>query len=152
MNIKDVKTDPYLASVGAFEIYSQCMYRADIEEYRQQIASFSAGENVYIFAAHNGSGYTGIIVLELQSSNSAEIVGIAVKKEFQRRGIGKFMIFQAAAALNLEYITAETDCDAVEFYRKSGFAVKEFIRRYPDAVVARYNCRLDILQNQKLPK
>ena len=150
MNIKNIKLDPYLASVGAFEIYSQCMYQADIGEYRREIAGLSARKDVHIFAALDCSGYTGIIALEQQNSNSAEIIGIAVKKEFQRRGIGKFLIFQAAAALNLEYITAETDCDAVEFYRKSGFAVKEFLRHFPDADVTRYNCQLD--NAQKLPR
>ena len=136
-------------SQEAFEIYSQCMYQADIEAYKQEIAELSARESVHIWAAIQNNQPTGIIILE-QAANSAEIIGIAVKKEFQRCGTGKFMVYSAIQILKLQQLTAETDSDAVDFYRESGFAVKEFIRHFPDADVTRYNCQLD--NAQKLPR
>ena len=149
MDIKDIKNAPWLMSQEAFEIYSQCMYQADIEAYNQEIAELSARETVHIWAAIQNNQPTGIIILE-QAANSAEIIGIAVKKEFQRCGTGKFMVYSAMQILKLQQLTAETDSDAVDFYRESGFAVKEFIRHFPDADVTRYNCQLD--NAQKLPR
>lgn len=149
MDIKDIKNAPWLMSQEAFEIYSQCMYQADIEEYKLEIAELSAKKAVHIFAAVQNNQYTGIIVLE-QAANSAEIIGIAVKKEFQHCGTGKFMVYSAMQILNPRLLTAETDSGAVDFYRKSGFAVKEFIRHFPDADVTRYNCQLE--NAQKLPR
>lgn len=42
----------------------------------------------------------------------------------------------------LHSLIAQTDNDAVGFYRKCGFITREEIKKYPDGIVDRYNCRL----------
>ena len=86
----------------------------------------------------------GCVELEKISDDTAEIIGIAVKKEFQRCGIGKFMVHFAAQNSGVNFLTAETDDDSAGFYSHTGFGVTEFIRHFPDGDVTRYNCVLDV--------
>ena len=144
MNIENIKGDPWLMTAEAYEIYSQCMFKATFEEYQQEIAGIAAKQECSIFACRHNGQFAGIITLEKISEDTAEIIGIAVKKEFQRCGIGKFMVRFAAQTLRVNFLTAETDDDSVDFYKHTGFLVTEFIRHFPDGDVTRYNCVLDV--------
>ena len=152
MNIKDVKHDQFLIGRDAFEIYSQCMYQANWDDYNAEIAELSSQPDIYIFATLYEEQYAGLIVLAKRADPSAEIIGIAVKKELQGCGIGSFMLDRASRLVRIDRITAETDEEAVGFYRKSGFSVKEFIRHFPDADVTRYLCTLEIKDQTRKQK
>lgn len=54
---------------------------------------------------------------------TAEILDIAVKPEFQGKGIGSRLIDYVFSQFSVNKITAETDDDAIEFYIKYGFSV-----------------------------
>lgn len=144
MNIKNIKGDPLLTTSEAYTIYAQCMFKPTFEAYCKEIAAHSSRQEIYIFAAFHNGQISGIITLEKTSFDTAEIIGIAVKKEFQRCGIGKSMVRFAAHASDINFLTAETDDDAAGFYTHSGFLTKPFIRHFPDGDVTRYNCVLDI--------
>jgi ribosomal protein S18 acetylase RimI-like enzyme len=144
MRIFNGENNPFLLTTEAFEIYSQCMYKPSVEEYKKEITALESNAENRIFICTYHQENAGIIVLSIRPDNSAEIVGIAVKEELKHRGIGKFMINSAAAALGVKNITAETDDDAVNFYQRSGFEVKEFIRHFPDGDVTRYQCTLSL--------
>ena len=142
MDIKNIKADPWLMTAEAYAIYAQCMFKATFEEYEQEMARLAAKQECSIFAClHNGQ-FAGIIALEKISDDTAEIIGIAVKKEFQRSGIGKFLVHFAAQNLGVSFLTVETDDEAVGFYKRSGFSAVPFIRHFSDADVTRYNCVL----------
>ena len=144
MDIKNMKDDLWLMTAEACSIYAQCMFKATLEEYQQEIAEIAAKQECSIFAClHNGQ-FAGIITLEKISEDTAEIIGIAVKKEFQRCGIGKFMVHFAAQTSGVNFLTAETDDDSAGFYSHTGFGLTEFIRHFPDDDVTRYNCVLDV--------
>ena len=51
------------------------------------------------------------------------------------------MILHVCKAYGLEEITAETDRDAVEFYRRVGFEVESLGEQYPGT--ERFLCRLE---------
>ena len=57
------------------------------------------------------------------------------------QGIGSFMINQVIKEYCLQFIYAETDQDAVGFYRKNGFIVTEHTETYHDETVIRYQCK-----------
>ena len=147
MEIISAKTDPWLVSCDAFAIYRQCMYKPTFEEYLNEVASFRADPAKHIFICRVSDRYAGIIVLETASDNTAEIVGIAVAEDCQRRGIGSFMVREAAQALNADFVTAETDSEAVGFYEHTRFVVKSFVRHFSDGDVTRCQCVLDIKQS-----
>ncbi len=64
---------------------------------------------------------------------------IAVEPEAQRAGVGRRMIEAAAEAVGAVEIVAETDDDAVECYRRCGFAVESLGDLWPSGF-CRYRC------------
>ena len=60
----------------------------------------------------------------------------------RQQGIGSYMIQQVFCNHKIEELYAETDIDAVNFYKKTGFAIKEFVEHYDSHSVLRYSCVL----------
>ena len=54
------------------------------------------------------------------------------------------MVRAAALYMRAERVLAETDGAAAGFYRKAGFSVRSFTRRFPDGDAVRYACELDM--------
>ena len=54
-------------------------------------------------------------------NKSANILDFAVKPEYQSRGIGSRLIDFIFNQFETKYVTAETDDDAIGFYKKYGF-------------------------------
>ncbi|MFZ4841136.1 GNAT family N-acetyltransferase [Mycetocola saprophilus] len=75
-------------------------------------------------------------------SNPAEIMYIAVHERARGRGLGRVLVRDLADAVAGREIVAQTDDDAVEFYRRLGFTITdgEIDPRWPDR--HRYVCRL----------
>ena len=144
MELIEIKNNPWLLTREAFEIYGQCMYKASFQKYADEIENVRESSDCRIFACEDSGEYKGIIVLKLIVEDSAEIVGISVKKELKKMGIGRFMIFSAAESLHLKKLNAETDGDAIGFYERTGFSVKPFIRHFRDGDVTRYKCSLSL--------
>jgi ribosomal protein S18 acetylase RimI-like enzyme len=80
-----------------------------------------------------------------RSEDSAEILHLAVDIHKRRRGIGRQMIDEWMALEQPLVVTAETDHDAVGFYRKYGFIIHSLGEKYPG--VERFLCRF-ILQSR----
>ncbi len=78
--------------------------------------------NIYVYK-HNGE-YKGIVIFKLLNY-SATILDIAVKPEYQGQGIGSKLIDFIFNSFNVDSITAETDDDAIGFYKKYGFTVAD---------------------------
>ena len=49
MDIKNIKADPGLISAEACFIYAQCMFKATLEEYQQEIAEIAAKQECSLF-------------------------------------------------------------------------------------------------------
>lgn len=101
---------------------------------------YSQGDSkLYVFLDDDESPL-GIVGVKVQGT-SAEILHIAVDEHKRKRGIGRRMIDELLAVGNhLTELTAETDHDAVEFYRRYGFNIQSLGEKYPG--VERFYCRL----------
>lgn len=93
---------------------------------------------LYVFINNDGSAL-GIIGFKSERG-FAEILHIAVDEHKRHCGIGRRMIDELLMLENLTELIAETDRDAVEFYRKYGFEIQSLGEKYPD--VERFHCRL----------
>jgi len=144
MEIKEVKNDPWIVTNDAFEIYKQCMYKATFSEYTEEIMQITKDADCRIFVCVESGKNKGILICKLVKNKTAEILGIAVAKSSQRNGIGKFMVISTAQYLNVKKLTAETDDEAVGFYKHIGFITKPFVRHFSDGDVERYQCHLSI--------
>jgi len=74
---------------------------------------------------------SGLIGLRLLPGDEAEIRHIVVAQENRHSGIGRQLVFRVRSLLKLSKLTAETDSDAVGFYRKLGFQVTSLGESYP---------------------
>lgn len=84
----------------------------------------------------------GVAVFKRLTASTVEIVSIAVDPAFRRQGIGSNLISFAAKSLKCDEVRAETDDDAVGFYRRYGFDVVSLGEKYPGVI--RYLCTLKL--------
>lgn len=141
MKIVLYNNNKWLFSQEAFLIYSSCMYQPTYDDYRRIMEQFAAEPHIRIFVCEVNNREEGILVLDKRTSKS-EIIGIAVSENCRHNGIGRYMIQQVMALEQLEDLFAQTDDDAVDFYRRCGFTVETEIKEYPNGIVNRYNCEL----------
>ncbi|PGM91460.1 GNAT family N-acetyltransferase [Bacillus cereus] len=83
----------------------------------------------------------GCIGIELIHTNRARICHIAVSKKYRNQGIALQMIKEIIRKHELTYIEAETDKEAVGFYKKCNFKIESLGEKYPG--VERFYCYLE---------
>ncbi len=127
------KSDDYY---GIRDIVSLWMFEPDEEK----IEKFMNGLNDSETEMYVCSGITllkGAIAI-CHREDGIEIIGIGVHPIFQKNGIGRAMVDYVGDKYPDKKITAQTDDDAVDFYRKTGFSVKSLDEMYTG--VRRYLC------------
>lgn len=141
----------WILSESAFSMYKSCMYQPTYEMYLDSINKLISSAFNRIYTCETDGKVVGVLVIQLAGRN-AEIIGIAVSEQFQNQGIGKYMIQRIMEKECLHSLIAQTDDDAVGFYRKCGFIIEDEIKKYPDGIVVRYNCRLVNWKNKNLTR
>lgn len=86
----------------------------------------------------DGEEAAGLIGWRVQG-NSLEILHIAVDEGMRHRDIGGRLIAAVVAWERPHSVLAETDQDAVGFYRHYGFTIQSLGEKYPG--VERFQCR-----------
>lgn len=129
-------------SPESFRVYAECMYRPTAERFAQVANDLKNRLGVSIFAYLEADRVQGIIAVEAASRQTAVILGIAVDAACRRNGIGRRLIAETAARLDLGVLTAETDDDAVCFYRRCGFQTVAFEKTFGREACRRYRCTL----------
>jgi len=141
-NLVELTTKNEIA--GTYDIYKHCMFMPSKEKFNKKIAYFLNDDTIKIFACVHHDEINGVIVISFVEPRKVEIIGIAVDMSARNLGIGSFMINKLAADYDLLAISAETDDDAVNFYRKNGFSITEFSKTYGENTVTRYRCELEV--------
>ena len=121
-----------------------CLIKTDFRwiENIDEIEKYLNEKSIKIFCCKDENKTNGMIVVSFIEDNKIEVFGIAVDTLHQHKGIGSFMINNLIEKFNLKYILAETDNDAVGFYRKNNFAITQFEKIYNNTKVIRYKCEL----------
>lgn len=128
---------PELRGEAAYAIYRHCMYMPTRSGYEARLDALLRGP---VYGARAGGRLVGIIALTAPVGGAAEIAGIAVAEDARAQGLGRWMIARAARAEGLARLTAETDDEAVGFYRRCGFSVRRIERDYGEGPVVRWLC------------
>ena len=132
------KEQKCLLAESAYRVYAPCMYQPTPGKYKEKMEGYIADPSVTIFVCEYHDECAGLLVIKYK-----EILGIAVREDCRRLGFGKLMINEAMRSKNLNSVRAQTDDDAVGFYRRCGFYVERREIEYPDGVVVRYDCVLE---------
>lgn len=118
-DIKEIITEPDILKLLAPSVYNPTE-----ERLLNRAKKYQEDENTNIYAYKDNSEYKGIVVFNIAKS-SATILDIAVKPEHQGQGIGSKLIDFTFNQFEVDNITAETDDDAIGFYKKYGFTVAD---------------------------
>jgi len=89
-------------------------------------------------AAEQEQELVGIIGFEMSGKSDLMIRHLAVKPEFRGLGYGRGLILEAVDLMKPEKVVAETDDDAVDFFRWIGFEIESLGESFPG--VERYRC------------
>lgn len=133
-DIKEIITGPDILKLLAPSVYNPTEERLlnRAKKYQEDKET-----NVYVYKEDNE--YKGIVVFEIVN-NSATILDIAVKSKHQGQGIGSKLIDFIFNSFNVDNVIAETDDDAIGFYKKYGFAVAKTETKFN---TKRYICVCD---------
>ena len=134
MNIIDVKES--LCNKSVYSLLAPSVFNPTSERLLSRAEKYQADDKTKAYAYSENGEYTGIIILKIED-NTAEILDIAVKPEYQGQGIGSMLIDYIFSQFAVSKITAETDDDAIGFYKKYGFTVVDITVKF-DA--KRYTC------------
>lgn len=96
--------------------------------------------NRYLYSWEINGVTIGCIGIDFINLAHCEIKHIAVSPAARGNGVGRKMIDFIIEELSLEMISAETDKDALEFYRSYEFEITSLGEKYPG--VERFLCEL----------
>lgn len=119
-SICDVKEN--LSASAILHLLAPSVFNPAPERLLSRAEKYQADDKTSVFAYSENGEYKGIIVFKVED-NTAEILDIAVIPEYQGNGIGSRLINYIFSKFAVSKITAETDDDAIGFYKKYGFTV-----------------------------
>lgn len=136
-SICDVKDE--LTNEDILKLLAPSVFNPAPERLLSRAEKYQADDKVKAYAYSDNGEYKGIIVFKIKEQ-TAEILDIAVKSEYQGKGICSMLIDYIFSKFAVSKITAETDDDAIGFYKKYGFTVtdtkvnhdtKRYVCEYP---------------------
>lgn len=107
---------------------------AALEEYKQK-------DSLQLYGFEDEEQLVALIGIDKQDEK-VEIRHLAVLPENRLKGYGRGIISEMISAVKPEVVIAETDEEAVDFYRNIGFIVYSLGEKYPG--VERYRCVFEI--------
>ena len=126
-----------------YTIYAPCMYQPTWEKFRKKARHYVENSGIFIMGTSIENDIVGVIVLEKQADDhSFEIIGIAVDPAHRQWGIGRKLLRYAWENLGASELYAETDDEAVGFYRHCNFEITAHTETFPDGEYVRYRCVL----------
>ena len=130
-DIKEIITEPDILKLLAPSVYNPTE-----ERLLNRAKKYQEDENTNIYAYKDDGEYKGIVVFKIENK-LATILDFAVKPEYQGQGIGSKLIDFIFNQFEVDNITAETDDDAIGFYKKCGFIVASCEKKFD---TNRYTC------------
>lgn len=128
------------------EILKYSHFNPTKEKLSKLTENYHKNEDVFPFASFNGDKISGIIVIKKIDNESYEIIDIAVDKDYRGQGIASKLIDYVIEKLDIKTLFAETDDEAVGFYKKYGFKT-EVIK---NKEYTRYKCTLTTFEIMNL--
>lgn len=135
-NIKDI-----LCTEEIFNIYSACMFEPTFNKFKLKTKQMQNDSSVCVYGYFLNKKIIGVISTQ-ETDEVIEIIGIAVDIKKRLSGIGTKLI-DYIKDKSKKTIIAETDSDAVMFYKKYGFDIEEKIISKSNISYSRYVCTLN---------
>jgi len=135
--IVDIK--PILKTDNVLIVLSESVYMPTEEKLKKRADDYINNSNVVVYGYKCEGSICGLIVIDITKKEESVILDIAVGKGKQHTGIGRKLVEYALYNLKPNTLIAETDDDAVDFYRKCGFIIYSLGEKYLNII--RYKCK-----------
>ncbi|MBE6539166.1 MAG: GNAT family N-acetyltransferase [Ruminococcaceae bacterium] len=135
-NIKDI-----LCTEEIYDIYSACMFEPTFDKFKIKAGQMQNDSSVSVYGYFSNEKIIGVISTQ-ETDKTVEIIGISVDTKERHSGVGTKLI-DYVKDKSSKPIIAETDSDAVVFYKKYGFNIKEVIVSKSNTCYSRYVCTLN---------
>ncbi|MDF2962525.1 MAG: N-acetyltransferase [Paenibacillus sp.] len=122
-------------------VLCECLYKPDQAKLERILKAYVTDPAclLYRFEETESKKVCAVIGIRLQPErHTAVILHIAVKQGYRGRDLGRSMMNEVIGRHCLHFLEAETDKDAVGFYRACGFEVTSLGEKYPG--VERFLC------------
>jgi ribosomal protein S18 acetylase RimI-like enzyme len=117
----------------------------DPDAVHEIVKNYKSDDALQLYGYESEEEIVGIIGIRILTPQQIEIENIAVKSEYRGAGFGRGQILELIDLLKPSKLIAETDDEAVEFYRRIGFEIKSLGEKYPG--VERFRCTYEIEEN-----
>lgn len=134
-NLKPRLQEPEVQELLSYAIFP------DPDQINQTVQQYVTQSNLFLTGYEDEGQLVGLIGYEHTGASEITIRHIAVLPENRFKNYGRGMISQLLAEYNPDTLIAETDQEAVEFYRNTGFVVYSLGELYPG--VERFRCVLE---------
>lgn len=121
-------------------VLAACHDQPTAEKMNALACAYQADASVSVYASIQGSAVRGVIAVRAVPESKIEIIGIAANEACRRTGTGTALIHHIREQFPGQPLFAETDDDAVGFYRRCGFNIVSLGEKYPGVI--RYLCTL----------
>lgn len=121
-------------------LLAECMYAGD-ERVGEELEKYLQDDKLELLGSFVNGELAGLVGL-CRSGEDIVIRHLAVQAKWQRKRLGSGMIREIARGCGSGILKAETDREAVGFYKKAGFAVTSLGEKYPG--VERFQCVLSL--------
>ncbi len=138
MNVVDLL--PKLDETSILELLSYCIGYPTPSKLGAICESYRSDPQQYLFGLEEDEQLLGCIGARIEASQQGVLQCVAVLPARRGQGIGKQLVNALCREFELRKLTAETDQDAVEFYRRCGFKVTSLGELYPNT--ERFLCLL----------
>ena len=123
---------------STLEILKESMFNPTEEKVIQRANFYENKKGIVSYGYIYDDIILGLIVLDTTSKDEVIILDIAVRGDKQKIGIGSTLINYVIHQLKPRALVAETDDDAVDFYKKNKFKIVNLGEKYSN--VNRYKC------------
>jgi ribosomal protein S18 acetylase RimI-like enzyme len=131
----DVK--PKLRDGAVQELIGQSVF-PDPERLEQTIRTYEKNDSHELYGAEKDGSVIAVVGIVMDEENRLEIKHIAVHPDHRGKGYGRELVLALIELKNPQRIAAETDDEAVDFYRSIGFTIESLGEKYPG--VERFRC------------
>ncbi|OBR65233.1 acetyltransferase [Paenibacillus oryzae] len=120
------------------ELLACCMW-PDEEKIAQELSAYLEDDSRSLLGEVIDHTLVGLMGITRISNEKVILKHIAVKEEYRNKGIGKKMLQAYIANQRISLLEAETDLEAVDFYRRIGFQISSLGEKYKG--VERFKCQ-----------
>lgn len=118
----------------------------DLDKLDETIKLYQTDPELELHGYESEGEIIGIIGFRKNKDNELAITHLAVKPEFRGAGFGRGQILEVIALMNPAALIAETDEEAVDFYRAIGFEIESLGEKFPSG--ERFKCTYVTEENE----